>query len=316
MVADEAPMSSFPGPPAGPSAVPATSVPPPGWGGAAGLRPEAPLQQLTGPAAAPVFAPPAGSALGAPPAATRSGPWWRVLAYLIDYWAAGVAALVAAVVAAHLALDPAAVLGLTLLGGLAGWTAATVGAASRFPGQTLGKRCLGLYVIRPGEGPIGTRTTAVRELGARLIYFIPLVVLADLWMADRPSRQSIRDRMVDTYVVGRPEAQQRTRGWLVALGLAAVLFGGWIGLHPLRSSALSSQRSAFVRGCSGRGQPEAVCGCLWAEITARYSGAELDRILTADGPGRLTPAEIDGIRQAGVKCTAAGRVGGGAGASA
>ena len=158
-----------------------------------------------------------------------------------------------------------------------GWVFVTSVASAVFDGQTLGKRLTGTRVITSGGTPAGFGTSLLRDSVARLLYLVPLFFLVDsTFAAAGPHGQTLRDKMVGTYVV----RETRSPGRAAAVALAAVaLLAIWIGGTPTTSDQpgegySSYDRSAFIDGCREEGSSRRRCSCLYEYISARLSHDE------------------------------------------
>jgi len=210
---------------------------------------------------------------------------YRVAAHLFD---AGLA--LAALSAAILAGLPEPATFLVCIGA---WIFVTSVASAVFDGQTLGKRLTGTRAVTEHGKPIGFWTSFLRDTLARVLFLVPFVFLVDSIMAAAADTgQSLRDRMVGTYVVR--ETPSPGRAWAVALGAAALL-ALWVagteaaGDEPGEGYS-SYDRSGFMQGCRDEGSSRARCACLYDFISARLTHDEFTGV-SSDDPDRW-PAHV------------------------
>lgn len=210
---------------------------------------------------------------------------YRVAAFLFDLGLA-LAALTGALTAR---LPEGAAFLLALLA----WVFVTSVASAVFDGQTLGKRLTGTRVITARGVPIGLGTSLLRDTAARALWVIPVFFLIDSIHAITHDRgQTLRDRMVRTYVVRETRSPGRAAGVAAA---AAALLAIWIVLTGTVSDEpgdgySAADRSAFMDGCGREGSSRGRCACLYDYISARLSHDEFAGV-HSDDPDRW-PAHV------------------------
>jgi uncharacterized RDD family membrane protein YckC len=135
---------------------------------------------------------------GAPPAATtgpsgpRAGFWARFGASFLDGIIVSIPYLLVTVASGNIALGYA----VYLLVGIAYFTY----FEGSGPGQTIGKKALGIRVIDlAGGGPIGNSRAFIRYIG-RIVSSIPLL-LGYFWMLWDGEKQTWHDKMAGAVVV-------------------------------------------------------------------------------------------------------------------
>ena len=210
-------------------------------------------------------------------APATAGFGYRVAAYLFDLGLA-LAALTAGIMAGL----PE---GAYFLLALAVWVFVTSVASAVFDGQTLGKRLAGTRVITRQGRPAGFGTSLLRDSVARLLYLVPFFFLVDsIFAASDPNGQTLRDKMVGTYVVR--ETRSPGRAWGVALAATALLAlwvagTGTVGDDP-GEGYTSADRSAFMDGCRQEGSTSSRCACLYEFISSRLTHDEFSGVRSED----------------------------------
>lgn len=86
-------------------------------------------------------------------------------------------------------------------------------------GQTLGKRAMGIKIIREDKKPIDIATALIRYLGY-LVSFFPLV-LGYFWVIFDSKKQAWHDKLAKTYVINT-DAKSRT-GLIILFNLFSIL---------------------------------------------------------------------------------------------
>ena len=194
---------------------------------------------------------------------------YRVAAYLFD-----LGLVLAALTAGLLAGLPE---GVELLLAAATWVFVTSVASAVFDGQTLGKRLAGTRVISADGRPAGFGTSLLRDSIARLLYLVPFFFLVDsISAATDAGGQTLRDKMVGTYVLR--DADAPGRAWGVALAAAGLLALWVVGTEAASDAPgegyTSADRSAFMDGCRHEGSTRSRCACLYEFISARLTHDE------------------------------------------
>jgi len=110
------------------------------------------------------------------------------------------------VVSAALALAAGAIGGdgallvATYAGLTTAWLLNTVVLAGRTGGKTAGRLALGTRLVTDDGEPAGYDTAALREI-MRIVYVVPLMFFVDVLWALGDRRQTLRDRVVRTWVI-------------------------------------------------------------------------------------------------------------------
>jgi uncharacterized RDD family membrane protein YckC len=132
----------------------------------------------------------------------------RAAGALIDFALAVAVSAVLTLAAGAIGGDGAMQAALYLgLGGA--WLLNTVVLAGRTGGKTAGRLALGTRLVTEDGRPAGYDTAALREV-MRLIYAVPFAFFVDVLWALGDRRQTLRDRVVRTWVI--EDRDQRSRG--------------------------------------------------------------------------------------------------------
>ncbi|CAA9485706.1 MAG: hypothetical protein AVDCRST_MAG85-928 [uncultured Solirubrobacteraceae bacterium] len=154
----------------------------------------------------------------------------RVSSFLIDCGAALCTGLLAALVAqAAFSLSTDQEETIAAITVLVAWFVFVPVMTAVTRGQSLGKVVAATRVYRH-DRPIGIGTSINRDVLARFIWVVPMVFLADSIWAAGADRQTLRDKVTDTYVLKEPG--YGGRGVIAAvLGVGSI--AGWFGLATL-----------------------------------------------------------------------------------
>jgi uncharacterized RDD family membrane protein YckC len=210
---------------------------------------------------------------------------YRVAAYLFDLGLA-LAALTAGMLAG---LSE----GAAFLLAVAVWVFVTAVATAVFDGQTLGKRLAGTRVVTRNGGPARFGTSLLRDSICRLLYLVPFFFLVDsIFAASDRNGQTLRDKMVGTYVLR--DADTPARAWGVAIA-AAGLLAVWVAGTEAASDEpgegySAADRSAFMDGCRNEGSTRSRCACLYDFISSRLTHDEFAGV-GSDDP-KTWPAHV------------------------
>jgi uncharacterized RDD family membrane protein YckC len=123
----------------------------------------------------------------------KVGFWRRFVALFIDFI---VLAIVNQIVANGMyGGDSVAAGGLTFIIDIAYF----VGLWTYWNGQTLGKKAMGIKVVRTDGAPVNLTTAIIRYVG----YIVSTIVifLGYIWVAFDPNKQGWHDKIASTYVV-------------------------------------------------------------------------------------------------------------------
>jgi uncharacterized RDD family membrane protein YckC len=190
------------------------------------------------------------------------------------------------------------------------WLLATTVAMGVFKGQTLGKKLVGTRVIGPA-GAAGFGTSVLRDQIARLLYFVPFFALADaVWAAADGDKQSLRDKMVGSYVVR--ERGTAGRAWAVSAAAVALLAAWVVGTSMLDAGSGSrsgegytkAERTGFVDSCAEGGMSRRRCDCMFSYISARVSHDEFSSVHSDDM--RDWPRHLQRVSRAAIRACAGG----------
>ncbi len=142
-------------------------------------------------------------------------------------------------------------------------------------GQTLGKKQLGVRVVKADGSPMDLQAAFTRNL-LRIVDQLPTLYAYGLWRMTKSGparRQRLGDSAAGTLVVAAspagprmsssPSAAQRLTRWAVAISVVVTAFFV-LGL-VVRPSVQSQHEAAFVTGCE-QGQSSAFCHCLYTQL--------------------------------------------------
>jgi uncharacterized RDD family membrane protein YckC len=206
-----------------------------------------------------------------PPAIAGFG--YRVAAFLFDL-ALALAALGAAALAG---LSEEVAFAIAI----GAWVFVTSVASVVFDGQTLGKLLTGTRVITAPGRPVRFGTSLLRDSLTRVLYLVPFFFLVDsIFAATDANGQTLRDKMVGTYVVRGAPAP--ARAWGVALAATALLAlyvaGTEVASNEPGEGYSSADRSAFMDGCRDEGSTSGRCACLYEFISSRLTHDEFSGV--------------------------------------
>ena len=240
---------------------------------------------------------------------------YRVGAYLVDLGVVLGAVFAVAFLGGMLGWSDDTAITAAILAGIGVWVLDTAVVVGMTGGQSLGKRLAGTRIVHERGTPIGFGVGFLRDTICRLLYFIPLIGIVDSFMPLGGDHQSLRDKMVSTYVVREPV--YRSRRWL--LTTAAVLVTvTWVGLTVAGnvwdeaasatpgSGYQAIDRDSFISGCRDEGGVEKTCACAYDYIKARLTYDEYVEanytVDTAKWPPRVRRVIADAF----TKCDRAG----------